>query len=80
MIYTRSKTMLKKLNSRPTKGPLTLIVMDGVGLGKENEGNAVFSARTPNLDMLMKNYPTLSLKAHGTAVGLPLTTIWVTRR
>ena len=63
--------MLKKLNSRPTKGPLTLIVMDGVGIGKENEGNAVFCARTPNLDMLMKNYPTLSLKAHGTAVGLP---------
>ena len=63
--------MLKKLNARPTKGPLTLIVMDGVGIGKENAGNAVFSARTPNLDMLMKNYPTLSLKAHGTAVGLP---------
>ena len=63
--------MLKKLASRPTKGPLTLIVMDGVGIGKENAGNAVFSARTPNLDMLMKNYPTLSLKAHGTAVGLP---------
>lgn len=63
--------MLKKLSSKLTKGPLTLIVMDGVGLGKENAGNAVFSARTPNLDMLMKNYPTLSLKAHGTAVGLP---------
>ncbi len=63
--------MLKKLSSRPTKGPLTLIVMDGVGIGKENAGNAVYSARTPNLDALMKNYPTLSLKAHGTAVGLP---------
>ena len=63
--------MLKKLASRPTNGPLTLIVMDGVGIGKENAGNAVFSARTPNLDMLMKNYPTLFLKAHGTAVGLP---------
>ncbi|MBQ5746792.1 MAG: 2,3-bisphosphoglycerate-independent phosphoglycerate mutase, partial [Clostridia bacterium] len=63
--------MLKKLSSRPTNGPLTLIVMDGVGIGKENEGNAVFTARTPNLDALMKNYPTLSLKAHGTAVGLP---------
>ena len=62
--------MLKKLNSTPSKGPLTLIVMDGVGLGKKNDANAIWRANTPNLDYLMANYPTLSLKAHGTAVGL----------
>ncbi|MBE6701589.1 MAG: 2,3-bisphosphoglycerate-independent phosphoglycerate mutase [Ruminococcaceae bacterium] len=63
--------MLKKLDTKPVKAPLTLIVMDGVGLGKKNGANAVHLARTPNLDMLMSNFPTLSLKAHGTAVGLP---------
>ena len=67
--------MNKKLNKLTTfegvKGPLVTIVMDGVGLAADNGGNAVASAYTPNLDMLMSKYPTLSLKAHGTAVGLP---------
>ncbi len=52
-------------------GPVLTIVMDGVGLAPDTAGNAVASAFTPNLDMLMKNYPTVALKAHGTAVGLP---------
>ncbi|MBR6918440.1 MAG: 2,3-bisphosphoglycerate-independent phosphoglycerate mutase [Clostridia bacterium] len=52
-------------------GPVLTIVMDGVGLAKDNEGNAVKRAFTPTLDMLMSKYPTLTLKAHGTAVGLP---------
>ncbi len=63
--------MLEKLSKKPTNGTVTLIVMDGVGLGKKNAANAIYNARTPNLDALMANYPTLSLKAHGTAVGLP---------
>ncbi len=63
--------MLKKLSKKPVDKTLTLIVMDGVGLGKQNAANAIYNARTPNLDTLMANYPTLSLKAHGTAVGLP---------
>ena len=53
------------------KGPLLTIVMDGVGLAKDNGANAVAAAHTPTLDMLMAKYPTLSIKAHGTAVGLP---------
>ena len=53
------------------KGPLLTIVMDGVGIAKDNAANAVAKANTPTLDMLMKNYPTLKIKAHGTAVGLP---------
>ncbi|MBE6595976.1 MAG: 2,3-bisphosphoglycerate-independent phosphoglycerate mutase, partial [Ruminococcaceae bacterium] len=53
------------------KGPVLTIVMDGVGIAPDSVGNAVTTAYTPNLDMLMKNYPTVSLKAHGTAVGLP---------
>ena len=63
---------LKKINGFDgVKGPLLTIVMDGVGLAPANKANAVYAANTPTLDMLMKNYPTLSIKAHGTAVGLP---------
>ena len=53
------------------KGPLLTIVMDGVGIAPDNDANAVKRANTPTIDMLMANYPTLSIKAHGTAVGLP---------
>lgn len=53
------------------KGPVVTIVMDGVGLRNSEEGNAVKLAYTPVLDRLFQNYPYTSLKAHGTAVGLP---------
>lgn len=53
------------------RGPVVLVIMDGMGIGKDNEGNAFFLARTPNLDRLMKSSPYTTLKAHGTAVGLP---------
>lgn len=53
------------------EGPLLTIVMDGVGLNAPGNGNAVEAAYTPTLDMLMKKYPMVTLKAHGTAVGLP---------
>ena len=53
------------------KGPVLTIVMDGVGLAPDTVSNAVAGAYTPNLDALMANYPTVPLKAHGTAVGLP---------
>ena len=60
---------LKK--SIEVKGPVLTIVMDGVGIAPESVGNAVTAAYTPTLDMLMKKYPWVKLKAHGTAVGLP---------
>ena len=53
------------------EGPLVTIVMDGVGLAKPNAANAVHAAHTPTLDYLMKSYPMVGLRAHGTAVGLP---------
>jgi len=53
------------------KGPLLLVIMDGVGLGTPGEHNAVYLARTPNLDRLFSSNLFCSLKAHGTAVGLP---------
>ena len=63
---------LKKLkNFTPRKGPLLLIIMDGVGLGKQDESNALYVANTPCLDKLFKSELFASLQAHGTAVGLP---------
>ncbi|MGB5219345.1 MAG: 2,3-bisphosphoglycerate-independent phosphoglycerate mutase [Smithella sp.] len=63
---------LRKLNSfHGRKGPLLLIIIDGVGIGKEDETNAVYKAATPHLDQLLKSELYSQLKAHGTAVGLP---------
>ncbi len=63
---------LKKLNGfKGVDGPVLTIVMDGVGLAPDTISNAVAGAYTPTLDMLMAKYPMVSLKAHGTAVGLP---------
>ncbi len=63
---------LKKSNTfEGVKGPLLTIVMDGVGIAPDNAANAVAKAHTPTLDALMANYPTLKIRAHGTAVGLP---------
>lgn len=63
---------LKKMNKfNGRKGPLLLIIMDGIGLGKEFDGNAVYKAKTPILDELFKSPLFTKLKAHGPAVGLP---------
>jgi 2,3-bisphosphoglycerate-independent phosphoglycerate mutase len=53
------------------EGPVVLVIMDGVGIGKYKEGDFVLSSNTPNLDWLMKNGVSTQLQAHGTAVGLP---------
>ncbi len=66
-----SKTLQKLDQFKGVEGPVLTIVMDGVGLAPDTVANAVKSAYTPNLDALLQNYPTVALKAHGTAVGLP---------
>jgi 2,3-bisphosphoglycerate-independent phosphoglycerate mutase len=53
------------------KGPVLFIIMDGIGLGKQDETNAVYLAKTPTLDMLNGLKLKTKLKAHGPAVGLP---------
>ncbi len=60
---------LENFNGR--KGPLVFVIMDGIGIGKEYDGNAVFLAKTPVLDKLFKSELYTQLKAHGPAVGLP---------
>lgn len=53
------------------QGPVVLVIMDGVALGAQDEGDAVHQARTPTLTGLMESHPWCQLKAHGKAVGLP---------
>lgn len=52
------------------KGPLVLIIMDGVGMNPNSEGNAVALAHTPVLDGLFATRPWSKLDACGEAVGL----------
>lgn len=50
--------------------PLVLVVMDGVGVGRSDDFDAVHLANTPNLDMLGLSGRYRTLRAHGSAVGL----------
>ncbi len=62
---------LKKNNSVRPKGPVFVIVLDGIGEGRKDESDAVFLARTPVFDMLGKEAVKTRLFAHGTHVGMP---------
>ena len=54
-----------------TTGPVVLCILDGVGWGRHDEGDAVYLADTPNMDALTRDVPWTLLSAHGTAVGMP---------
>lgn len=52
--------------------PTILLILDGWGLGEEDpKKNAIFKAKTPNLDFLLENYPWAKLICSGEEVGLP---------
>jgi 2,3-bisphosphoglycerate-independent phosphoglycerate mutase len=53
------------------RGPVLVVVMDGVGYGAQNESDAVWLARKPTLDFLHATCPSTRLRAHGVAVGMP---------
>ena len=53
------------------KSPIALIIMDGYGLNKTTEGNAITAAKTPNLDKYFAQCPNSQLSASGLDVGLP---------
>lgn len=50
---------------------VALLILDGLGYGKEDNSNAVRAAETPFLDNLLTHYPNSRLEASGEAVGLP---------
>ena len=47
-----------------------LIILDGWGIGEQNEGNPIFLANTPVWDELLRDYPNSRLAASGEEVGL----------
>lgn len=51
--------------------PLILVILDGWGISKPNRGNAVYLAKTPEINLLGRTYPFTKLHAHGSFVGLP---------
>ena len=64
--------MLQKLSAFPgVPGPVVVIVMDGYGIPKTDVGSAIAAARKPTLDALFAECPHITLRAHGTAVGMP---------
>ena len=64
--------MLQKLPAfAGVKGPVVVIVMDGYGIPRHDVGSAIDAARKPTLDRLFAEYPNITLRAHGTAVGMP---------
>jgi len=65
------KALDKNANWKGRKGPLVLVIMDGVGYGKFKEGDAVQESHMEALAAFQKTCPMTKLKAHGTAVGLP---------
>ena len=55
----------------PRRGPLLLVIADGVGCAPSGPANAISEADTPTLDGLVEHDPTTRLLAHGPSVGLP---------
>ena len=48
-----------------------LVIMDGWGLGKKKESDAIQNAKTPFVNSLYEKYPHTTLVTFGRAVGLP---------
>lgn len=53
------------------KKTAVLVVLDGWGIGKDDQTNPLFVAKPPIFEWLAQNYPVTSLQASGIAVGLP---------
>jgi 2,3-bisphosphoglycerate-independent phosphoglycerate mutase len=53
------------------RGPVLLVIMDGVGYGEYRDGDAVEAADMRHFRALESTCPATRLKAHGKAVGLP---------
>ncbi len=66
-----SWTLQKNERFRGAKGPVVLVILDGVGEGNHDESDAVYQAHTPVLDSLSRPGAYTSLVAHGRSVGLP---------
>ena len=50
---------------------MMLMILDGFGINENKKANAVKLANTPNIDKLMKTWPTTTIYTSGLNVGLP---------
>jgi 2,3-bisphosphoglycerate-independent phosphoglycerate mutase len=50
---------------------VALLILDGWGLGRKDETDGVFLAKTPCFDQLYADFPSAKLITHGEDVGLP---------
>ncbi len=70
-----SNTLNKIKNFKPRQGPVVMVVMDGIGIGRHDNGDAVFLAHPENLNRYIEEAKEKKLYAelcaHGPAVGLP---------
>ena len=51
--------------------PMMLMILDGFGINDNEKANAVKLAHKPNIDNLMKTWPTTEIYTSGLKVGLP---------
>jgi 2,3-bisphosphoglycerate-independent phosphoglycerate mutase len=68
---SRAEPLALAGNGTGPAGPVVLLILDGVGEGRGDEFDAVAAAHTPVLDGLRWSDLFRTLRAHGTAVGLP---------
>lgn len=54
-----------------SKRTIILIILDGWGIGRNDQSNPIFTANPQNIAYLKANFPFASLQASGIAVGLP---------
>ena len=54
-----------------SKKPVLLAILDGYGKSEIQEGNAIFTAKTPRMDEILSKNPNTIILASGLDVGLP---------
>lgn len=61
----------RRLSNDKRVKPLLLVSLDGWGIAPDSKGNAISTAKTPNMDRFWQEYPHTELIASGESVGLP---------
>ena len=67
----KDNTLLPLDNFKKMQGPLVTVILDGMGFGRDDGSDGIKVSHTPTLDQLFQEPLFTTLKAHGTAVGLP---------
>lgn len=63
--------MTKNNSKSNQKKKVILLILDGFGIGDENETNAIYLAKPKFINNLMKDYPSIAINASEEYVGLP---------